>query len=90
MKSVLMTAKNLKYQATRKASKGNPLQERKGSIISQGGISVGDASVTSVDETEDMLILRSIRDVNLPKFQGEDIPLFEGIIKDLFPEIELP
>ena len=43
VKSVLMTAKNLKYQATRKASKGNPLQERKGSIISQGGITTPSA-----------------------------------------------
>jgi dynein heavy chain len=33
--------------------------------------------------------MKAIRDMNLPKFVEEDIPLFNSLFNDLFPNIEL-
>ena len=55
------------------------------SILSAAGRLKGERP----DASEEWLTVESIKNCNEPKFVSEDIPLFHGIVKDLFPSIEL-
>ncbi len=35
---------------------------------------------------EEMLMMRSLRDMNLSKLVADDIPLFNGLLLDIFPK----
>ena len=42
------------------------------------------------DLSETVVLIRAMRDSNVPKFLADDLPLFTGIIEDLFPNEEVP
>ena len=42
------------------------------------------------DMPEDLVLMRCLRDSNMPKFVFEDVPLFSGLINDLFPGMDCP
>ncbi|KAI9009714.1 dynein heavy chain and region D6 of dynein motor-domain-containing protein [Gaertneriomyces semiglobifer] len=44
----------------------------------------------SPDLDEDVVLMRALRDMNLPKFVFEDVPLFLGLVTDLYPGIDCP
>jgi len=41
------------------------------------------------DVQEDLTLMRALRDMNMPKFVFEDVPLFLGLITDLFPSMDI-
>jgi len=54
-------------------------------LVMAGGLKRGNPHLS-----EEVSLIRACRDANIPKFVAPDIPLFNGILADLFPGIELP
>ncbi|UYV84102.1 hypothetical protein LAZ67_X001178 [Cordylochernes scorpioides] len=50
----------------------------------------GDLKHDSPNLKEDMIIMRALRDMNLPKFVQQDVYLFTSLLSDLFPDTYVP
>ncbi|XP_011803966.1 PREDICTED: dynein heavy chain 10, axonemal [Colobus angolensis palliatus] len=53
-------------------------------------VMAGELKRGSSDLREDVVLMRALRDMNLPKFVFEDVPLFLSLISDLFPGLDCP
>ncbi|NXS46386.1 DYH9 protein, partial [Balaeniceps rex] len=42
------------------------------------------------ERPEDQILMRSLRDFNIPKIVTDDVPVFLGLIGDLFPALDVP
>ena len=52
-------------------------------------VAAGQLKRKEPETNEDILLIRAMRDSNMPKFLEQDIPLFSGILMDLFPGIKV-
>lgn len=49
--------------------------------------SAGTLKRNHLDWAEDLILMKAMKDLNMPKFIKDDSILFEGLLKDLFPDL---
>ncbi|KDO29332.1 hypothetical protein SPRG_05868 [Saprolegnia parasitica CBS 223.65] len=50
----------------------------------------GQTKRANLDANEEMLLLRTLRDMNVSKLVAQDTPLFLSLLRDIFPSVETP
>lgn len=53
-------------------------------------VMAGNLKRQNPNQSENVVLIRAMRDSNIPKFLAEDLPLFQALIQDLFPGVEVP
>ena len=53
-------------------------------------VMAGSLKRANPDLSEDVVLIRAMRDSNVPKFLVDDLELFQNIISDLFPNVVVP
>ncbi|KAM6403695.1 dynein axonemal heavy chain 17 [Rhynochetos jubatus] len=61
------------------------LRAIKSVLVVVGSLKRGDP-----DCAEDQVLMRALRDFNIPKIMTDDLPVFLGLIGDLFPALDVP
>ncbi|NXG18699.1 DYH17 protein, partial [Grallaria varia] len=61
------------------------LRAIKSVLVVAGSLKRGDP-----DCAEDQVLMRALRDFNIPKIVTDDLPVFMGLIGDLFPALDVP
>lgn len=54
-------------------------------LVVAGSLKRGDPN-----RAEDQVLMRALRDFNIPKIVTDDLPVFMGLIGDLFPALDVP
>jgi dynein heavy chain, axonemal len=53
-------------------------------------VMAGELKRSNPELGEDIVLIRALRDSNVPKFLAEDIVLYMAILQDLFPGVDVP
>ncbi|NXD73362.1 DYH9 protein, partial [Eolophus roseicapillus] len=61
------------------------LRAIKSVLVVAGSLKRGDP-----ERPEEQVLMRSLRDFNIPKIVTDDVPVFMGLIGDLFPALDVP